>query len=81
VIEGSISDIRKGFKHSKRDGESIIDQLMTIWVKYGVPHYFFNDRHEMSYWIYKLFYSIGKLYIEDKLGFKNASIKKIRELL
>lgn len=81
AVERPIEEIRKGIEYSKRDGESIIDQVMTLFVKYGIVHQFFTDRHEMAYYIYKLFFSIGKLYIQDKLGFKNASAKKIRELL
>lgn len=92
AIEESLTDVRRGHTYPKRNdkgemiechipGEPRVKQLMTLWAKYGIDAHFFTSRSEMSYWIYTRFVAIGELYIKDKLGFKTASIKKIKEML
>lgn len=51
VIEGSKEKILKGYDFSARDPESIIKQLETIKIKYGVEHLFFHNRAFMSNYI------------------------------
>jgi len=59
AIEGSCSDVRKGYSyfkqgawnHSKKDGLTMIRQLMRISQKYHVPVHYFNGRDDMAFWI------------------------------
>lgn len=65
AIESSLFDVRKGhtywngeeYVESKKDGLSMIKQLMTITRKYGVDVHFFNGRQEMAFWILHYFYA------------------------
>lgn len=91
-VEESLTTVRSGHTYQKRnedgkmievhiDGEPRVKQLMTLWAKYNVETHFFTSRSEMAYWIYRKFWAIGELYVKDKLGFKNASAKKLKEML
>jgi len=66
AIEASLSKILKGCEPCIRSGEEILQQLMSINVKYGVPFYCFNNRIEMQRWITELFLAFGRRYIDKK---------------
>ena len=66
AIEASITKILKGCEPSIRSGDEILQQLMSINVKYGVPFYCFNNRVEMQRWIIELFLAVGRRYVEKK---------------
>ena len=63
AIEGSILDVRVGheywkdgeMKRSKKDGLSMVRQLMTIQHKYGVQVWFCGGRKEMAFQIQEYF--------------------------
>jgi len=65
VIEGTLTDVLWGIKHSERSGISVLRQLFTLWIKHGVPFYCLKDRTEMSIFITEYFKSIGRKALKD----------------
>ena len=55
IIEGSLSKVLSGFKHSGVKGISIIKTLFTLWVRYGIHPVFCKDREEMTEFIIHYF--------------------------
>jgi hypothetical protein len=62
-IEASILDVRKGHSYwngeemvtAKKDGLSMVKQLMTIARKYHVEIHYFNGPKEMAFWTMQYF--------------------------
>jgi ERCC4-type nuclease len=48
VIEGTLSDINKGFRYSKLSAEYILASLISLEVKYGVHVVFTNKRKDIA---------------------------------
>lgn len=63
AIEGSVSKILKGCEPCSRSGDEILQQLMTLNVRYGIPFYCFNNREEMTRWVIELFLALGREHI------------------
>jgi ERCC4-type nuclease len=61
VIEGTLSKVLKGTKHSRIAGITIIRKLMTMRFKYGLTPVFCKDREEMATYIYESYCAIGRL--------------------
>ena len=55
VIEGSILNILRGYKHSQMSGPGVFRTLCTLYVKYGVQFVCFNDRNDMATYIVETF--------------------------
>jgi len=51
IIEGSLSKVAKGIRHSKVQGISIIRTVFSLWVRYGVIPVFAKDRREAAEYI------------------------------
>jgi len=62
IVEGSLRRVLHGCNHSKRNGISIIYQLFTLRVRYGIETVFSNNREEMSQYITHLFLSLEREY-------------------
>lgn len=65
IVEGNISDVLRGYKHSTIAGVSIVYKVFTLWAKYGVQTLFVKDRNEMSEYITHFFIAVGKKYVKD----------------
>jgi len=76
IIEGSISDILKGYKYSHKNGRDLIRTMLTWWNKYKVITLFMK-RHEIEFFIPELFSSYGKMKTKEKLKKKGKNVKKI----
>lgn len=63
IVEGTLSEIKKGYKHSKIKGESMVYKLFTLWVKHGVQTIFTSSRKEMAEYITQFYISCGKEHI------------------
>lgn len=61
VIEGSLSDVLKGYSHSTISGITILRKLWTLYWKYGVQFICCKDREEMSKYILECYFSIGRM--------------------
>jgi ERCC4-type nuclease len=55
VIEGSVLDILRGYKHSQMSGLGVFRTLCTLYVKYGIQFLCFNDRNDMATYIVETF--------------------------
>jgi ERCC4-type nuclease len=66
IVEASLTKVGKGYKHSKRDAESILAQTMTIFCKYKIMPIFCNNPAEASRWIYLFYKAYEKNYYINK---------------
>ncbi len=69
IVEATLLEIKKGYKHSKIKGTSLVDKLFTLGVKYGVHTVYCKDRREMSEYITRQYIAIGKEYVRRKKDF------------
>ena len=72
IIEGSFTKVLFGIEHSQRPGISVIKQLFTIWVEYGVFPIFCKNREEMAQYITEYFIAVGKDRLKQKKEDKNV---------
>ncbi len=63
IIEGTLTDIGRGFKHSKIYGRSMKYKLFTLWVKHGVQTIFTANRQEMAEYITQFYIGCGKEHV------------------
>jgi ERCC4-type nuclease len=66
VIEGEYSKVGKGYKHSRRKGQSVLDQLWTLLWTHHIPFMCFKNRKEMARAITDSFISLGKKHEREK---------------
>lgn len=76
IVEGSLTDVFKGYEHSTIEGCSIVYKLFTLWVKYGVQPIFVCNRKEMSDYIVQFFIAVGKRYLKEREASLKSSGKK-----
>ena len=80
IIEGSLSKVLKGSRHSSVNPISIIYTMFTLWVKHGVQPIFCKDRVEMAIFIAEFYCAIGREGLrkqkEENRGRKNMSDTK-----
>ena len=65
IIEGTMRDVYNGIPHSKRDGQSLMKQIFTLWTKYDVLPVFCKDRAEMARFIVETYTALGRKALED----------------
>ncbi len=66
IIEATLTKVSKGIKHSTRSGDSVLSQLMTIFVKYGIIPVFCKDAAESAKYITMFYKAYEKNYIIKK---------------
>lgn len=66
IVEGTLSDVAKGYKYSKYKGESMVKKLFTLWTRYNLMTVYCQDRREMARYITEKYLSIGREYIKQK---------------
>jgi len=78
IIEASLTKIGKGYKHSSRGGNEIIQQLFTLMIKHKIPFVCCSNATEMSNWIAEFYSALGreKIRKEKENGRKNMSDTK-----
>ena len=64
VVDVPLLRVLKGFKHSKRDPESLVKQAFTLMVRHKVPCLFFKDRKDMAEYITQTFLAMEREYNE-----------------
>lgn len=62
VIEGSMMDVYRGYKHSRFSGESMLKKLAMLYVRYDLEYHFFNSRREMARYIEDVFSAVRRNY-------------------
>jgi len=60
-IEASISQVKHGYPHSNFSGDSCLQKVMTLWMRYGLQPVFCRDREELAWFIRATFESIGRV--------------------
>jgi len=58
LIEGSIEDVWKGYKHSSVSGDTMLKKLAMMRVRYDLEVHFFNTRREMARFIEEIFSAV-----------------------
>lgn len=66
IVEGTLTQVLKGVKFSKRTPISIIYQLFTLRVRHDIETVFCKDREEMAEYITQ-FYIAHKKHYEERL--------------
>ena len=66
IIEGSLRRVLSGYINSKRTPISIVYQLFTLRVRYGIEAVFCNNREEMSSYITHMFLALEREYEDSK---------------
>lgn len=72
IIEGTLTKVSKGIKHSKRDPESLLAQTFTLFCKYGIIPVFCKDAEEAAKYITLFYQAYEKKYLINK----NSKIDK-----
>lgn len=67
IVEGSLSRILMGSGFSQRTPESLVYQIFTIWVRYGVQTIFCKDREDVAEYITQFYIAHEKEYL-DKIS-------------
>jgi ERCC4-type nuclease len=67
LIEGSMLDVFNGVLYSDFSGESMLKKLGTMYVRYGLEWYCFNNRREMAKFI-EITFSAFKRNYSTKAG-------------
>ena len=62
LIEGSLREIHKGYKHSEYSGESMLKKLAMLRVRHDLEWHCFNDRREMARYIEEIFDAVRRNY-------------------
>lgn len=62
IIECPMSEVLKGYKHTRFSGLSCIRQIFTLWLRYDVYPVFCEDREQMSRFIYETFDAARRSY-------------------
>jgi len=70
IIEGTLTKVSKGIKHSKRNPESLLSQIFSIFVKYRIIPVFAKDPTEAAKFITLFYTAYEKHYLLTKAGNK-----------
>lgn len=66
IIEGTLTEVLAGTRHSSAAGASIVQKLFTLQVRYGLQPVFCDGRQEMSRYIVETYAAIGRNYVQAK---------------
>jgi len=72
IIEGTLTKVSRGIKHSQRSPDSLLSQLFTLFVRYRIIPIFCKDPDEASKFI-TLFYTA---YEKNHMLINNINTKK-----
>ena len=66
AVDVSLIRVMKGFKHSKRDPDSLVKQCFTLMIRHKVPCLFFKDSKDMAEYITQTFLAIEREHNEQQ---------------
>jgi len=66
IVEVSLTEVKKGIKHSRRKPGSLVAQVFTLFVKHGIMPVFCSSRKEMAEYITQFYIACGKQYLAKK---------------
>jgi ERCC4-type nuclease len=67
IVEGSLTKVLKGYKHSRVAGTTIMRTLFSLWIRYEVVPVFVKDREEMALYIVEYYLAIWRKRVASKL--------------
>ena len=65
IVEEPLSAVYDGYSYSMMNGDSCVQKLFTLWLKYNVMPVFCNSRYEAVAYIRELYEAVGRCW---KLG-------------
>ena len=68
VIEASLRRVLSGYSNSQRTGLSIVHQLFTLRIRYGIETVFTSSREEMTEYIHHMFKALENQHEDSKNG-------------
>ena len=66
IVEETLGEVGDGWKHSEFSGDSMIQKLFTLRVRYGLETVFCDGRREMVRYIKEFYCAIGREYREAR---------------
>lgn len=66
VVEGTLSEVLRGYKHSSIEGKSLLKKLAMLRIRYDLEVLFFDGRAEMARWIEEVFDAVYRNYLKPK---------------
>lgn len=66
VVEGTLSEVLRGYKHSSIEGKSLLKKLAMLRIRYDLEVLFFEDRRSMARWIEEVFDAVHRNYLKPK---------------
>ncbi len=66
IIEGTLTKVSRGIKHSKRSPDSLLSQVFTLFCKYGIIPVFCKDPDEAAQYITLFYQAYEKKYLINK---------------
>lgn len=66
IIECSLTEVQQGFDRSKFSGDSMVQKLYTLMVRYNLRVVFCTSRAEMSRYIVEYYSALGREYVRDR---------------
>ena len=66
IIEGSLSKVYEGVPYSRLSGESCVQKLYTLWLKYDLMPVFCTSRAEMMAFIKETFEAVGRMKVAER---------------
>ena len=60
IVEASMTDVYNGFTHSSLSGQSCVQKVFTLWLRYGLRPVFCQDRDEAAAFIVETYEAIGR---------------------
>lgn len=67
IVEAPLATVGCGFEHSEYSGDSMVQKLFTLRVRYGLETVFCDGRREMVRYIKEFYCAIGREYNEAKV--------------
>lgn len=64
IVEGNLSKVLTGTNYSMRTPESLVYQIFTIYVRYGIQTIFCRDRDDVSEYISQFYIAHQKEYLD-----------------
>jgi len=66
IVEGTFTEVMKGYKHSQVSPISMVRKIFTLWIRHGVQTIFTKDRKEMAQFITNFYIGVGRERFERK---------------
>ena len=66
IVEGTLSEVGRGFKHSTMSPSSVTMKLYTLWIRHGIQTIFCESREEMVEYITNFYVACGREHVRKR---------------